>query len=90
MYKVIETFADLQDYNYVYNKGDTYPREGYAPSLERIEELSSNKNRLRTPLIEEIPEVIEEPEEIPEVTKEPEEIVESASKKRRRKIEEEE
>ena len=85
MYKVIEKFADLQDYNYVYEKGDIYPRQGHAPSDKRIEELSTKKNRLRTPLIEEIPEVMEEPE----VTKEPEKIVESASKKRRRKIEEE-
>lgn len=79
MYKVIEKFADLQDYNYVYEKGDMYPRQGYIPSDKRIEELSTKKNRLRTPLIE----------EIPEVTKEPEEIIESASKKRKRKIEEE-
>lgn len=55
MYKVIERFADLQDYNHLYEVGDTYPREGMLPLPERVEELASNKNRLRIPLIKEIP-----------------------------------
>ena len=50
-YSVIKHFTDLQDNNYKYKEGDTYPRSGYAPSAERIEELSTDKNRLRTPLI---------------------------------------
>ena len=51
MYKVIESFADAQDYNHVYHVGDEYPREGFLVSDARIEELASKKNRLRTPLI---------------------------------------
>jgi hypothetical protein len=56
MYRVIEKFADLKDYNHIYEVGDIYPREGMLPLPERVAELSSNRNRLRTPLIEEIPE----------------------------------
>lgn len=56
MYKVIEKFADLQDYNHIYEVGDVYPREGKLVSSKRLAELASNKNRLRTPLIVEIPE----------------------------------
>ena len=54
MYKVVETFADLKDFNYIYNVGDIYPREGMSPTPERIEELSTSKNRLRIPLIKEV------------------------------------
>lgn len=52
MYKVIEAFADMQDYNHIYHVGDVYPREGFLVSDERLKELSSKKNRLRTPVIE--------------------------------------
>lgn len=52
MYKVIEKFADAKDYGHIYEVGDIYPREGRVESPERIEELSSKKNRLKTPLIE--------------------------------------
>lgn len=52
MYKVIKAFADLQDRNYVYHTGDTYPREGTKASQGRIDELSGVGNRLRMPLIE--------------------------------------
>lgn len=59
MYRVIEGFYDLQDPEgrsyHLYDKGDTYPREGLNPSGERIAELSGNGNARRTPLIEEIP-----------------------------------
>lgn len=54
MYEVIKKFTDLQDGNHVYNVGDTYPREGYTPSEERITELATDKNRQKTPLIAEI------------------------------------
>ncbi len=50
-YTVIRYFTDLQDKNYAYRAGDTYPREGLSPSAERIEELASDKNKQRTPLI---------------------------------------
>lgn len=56
MYKVIRSFADLQDKNRVYNTGDIFPRDGLKVSKERIAELLSSKNRIHEPLIEEIPE----------------------------------
>ena len=61
MYKVIKFFTDLQDKGYAYNVGDTYPRDGLTVSKKRIAELSSNKNKQKTPLIEEVvEEVVEE------------------------------
>lgn len=59
MYKVIRSFSDLQDKNRVYNTGDIFPRDGLKVSKERIAELLSSKNRIREPLIEEIPEELE-------------------------------
>lgn len=61
MYEVIRHFTDLQDGNYKYVEGDTYPREGYTPTKKRIAELASDKNKQKTALIKEIeaPEVIE-------------------------------
>lgn len=61
MYKVIKSFTDLQDDNYKYDVGDTYPRKGLNVLQSRINELASNKNRQGVPLIEEIPEKVEEP-----------------------------
>ena len=61
MYKVIKHFVDLQDSNHKYDIGDTYPRKGLNVLQSRINELASNKNRQGVPLIEEIPEVAEEP-----------------------------
>ena len=54
MYKVIESFTDLRDNNYVYYVGDTFPRNGVEVGAERIAELSSDKNLQGVPLIEEI------------------------------------
>ena len=56
MYKVIESFTDLQDNNYVYYVGDTFPHNGVEVDADRIAELASDKNRLGVPLIEEIAE----------------------------------
>ena len=56
MYKVIESFTDLQDNNYVYYVGDTFPRNGVEVGAERIAELSSDKNLQGVPLIEEVAE----------------------------------
>ena len=61
MYRVIKAFVDLQDNNYKYDVGDTYPHKGLNVLQSRINELASNKNLQRTPLIEEIPEKAEEP-----------------------------
>lgn len=51
MFIVLHHFEDLQDDRYSYNEGNTYPREGYVPSKERINELSGIENRLHMPLI---------------------------------------
>ena len=56
MYKVIKSFTDLQDNNYAYSVGDTFPHDGVEVDAERIAELSSDKNRLGVPLIEVIAE----------------------------------
>lgn len=50
--KVIHRFTDLQDFNHLYNVGDTFPRIGMNVSQSRIDELASSKNKLKTPLIE--------------------------------------
>ena len=56
MYRVIKSFTDLQDNNYAYSVGDTFPHNGVKAGAERIAELASDKNRLGVPLIEEIAE----------------------------------
>lgn len=62
MYRVIKAFVDLQDGNFSYSEGDTYPRKGLNVLPSRIKELATNKNLQKTPLIEEIPDVEEKPE----------------------------
>lgn len=54
MYKALTTFTDLQDNNYRYQAGDTFPRKGIKVSDERIAELLSDNNRRHKPVIEEI------------------------------------
>ena len=54
-YKVIKDFKDSKDKGHIYRAGDKYPRKGKAKS-ERVEELSTSKNKLKTPLIEEVKE----------------------------------
>ena len=56
MYKVIKSFTDLQDNNYAYYVGDTFPHNGVEVEAERIAELESDKNRIGVPLIEEVAE----------------------------------
>lgn len=60
MYKVIRYFVDLQDNNYPYNAGDNYPRYGYLPSADRIEELMGSRNKQGVPLIQFVEETAEE------------------------------
>jgi len=65
MYKVVKMFHDLQDQTHEYNIGDIYPREGYEPSLSRIESLASDNNIQGEPLIvviEDDPVPAQEPE----------------------------
>lgn len=54
-YKVIHAFADLEDKKFQYKVGDKYPHDGLDVSKERLEELSSNKNKIGVPLIQEMP-----------------------------------
>jgi hypothetical protein len=51
----------MQDNNFVYNVGDEFPRKNFSVLPSRIKELASDKNRQGCPLIEEIPEKVEEP-----------------------------
>ena len=55
-YKAIENFKDLLDNEYKYRAGDTFPRSGYTPSKERIEELLSCENKRGRAVIEEVKE----------------------------------
>ena len=54
MYNVLLTFADLHDDKFIYHSGENYPREGYTPESERIEELSGSENAFKAPIIAEI------------------------------------
>lgn len=55
MYRVIKSFTDLMA-SHVYYVGDTFPHNGVEVEAERVAELSSDKNRMGVPLIEEIAE----------------------------------
>ena len=75
-YIVLSEFADLQDKNHIYRVGDVYPREGYTPKDERVDELSTAKNLLHKPLIQNVEDSTQEVEESSEVEEQPEEIAE--------------
>ena len=51
MYTVLSGFYDLQDNQYFYPLGASYPREGLEVSAERIRQLSTADNRMGYPLI---------------------------------------
>lgn len=57
MYKALVRFTDLQDKNHIYHVGDTFPREGFEVSEERLKELSSPENKRGIPVIELVEEV---------------------------------
>ena len=50
--KVLRYFTDLQDNDFAYNAGDTYPRKGTEVSPSRIAELAGSDNKRGVPLIE--------------------------------------
>lgn len=56
MYKAIKYFEDLQDNGRPYNEGDVFPYGDKVVSKERINELLTDQNRRRTPLIVEVAE----------------------------------
>jgi len=78
-YRVVKYFTDLQDNNYAYHVGDSFPHDGMTVSEERLAELSSDKNKRGTPLIEKI---VEEVPEISEETVAPEPVVEEEAPKK--------
>ncbi len=83
MFKVIKNFTDLQDNNHKYVAGDTFPRDGLTVSPERLEELSTGKNRRGVPMIEKI---VEQPVEVePEKVEEVEPVKKSAPAKKGKK-----
>ena len=54
-YRVTHDFKDLQDKNKIYRAGDAYPTPANKKiSAERLEQLSSKKNKLGIQLIEEV------------------------------------
>lgn len=53
-YKVIRGFADRTDNNYVYNVGDSYPRDGFRASDDTIKTLSTTENRHNSVFIEKV------------------------------------
>ena len=55
-YKVIKSFRDAKNDNYLYRVGDLYPVEGYSPTKARINELSKGKNKYNTIFIEAVDE----------------------------------
>lgn len=57
-YRAIMNFNDLQDHNKLYKAGEEYPRDGFAVSEERIQELLGGNNKLRRPVIEEYDEEV--------------------------------
>lgn len=66
MYKVINFFTDLQDFNHPYKVGDVFPRQGMNVSEERLKELAGSRNKQGKPLIEKIEEevVVESTEKV--------------------------
>lgn len=52
-------WKDLKDNDYIYKKGDIYPRNGLNPTKKRIDELSTTKNKIGEVLIQKIEEAKE-------------------------------
>jgi hypothetical protein len=67
-YKVIESFADLQDNNHEYRAGDVFPRSDLKVSSNRIKELSTAQNLRNRPLIKEVVEE-KKPEQVKKAVK---------------------
>lgn len=87
MYRVIKYFTDLQDNDFAYNEGDTFPRDGKEVTPDRIKELSGTQNRRGIALIEEVQGAEETGTISNKETVDPEEAVpaENAPRKRGRK-----
>lgn len=66
-YKVILSFADIEDHGYLYSVGDCFPRKGAIPNEDRIAFLASNRNLIGQPVIQKV----EDEPEIEEIKKDP-------------------
>ena len=88
MFKVIVEFSDLQHKKHIYRVGDEYPHSDYSVSEERLNELLTCRNRLRTPLIELVEDKSEDAEKPAEEEKPVEEPAEKTKRRRRKKAEE--
>lgn len=51
MYRVVRRFTDLQDGGRPYEVGSRYPKAGVKVTKERLEELSSDRNKRGVALI---------------------------------------
>ncbi len=60
-YRAAVRFADLQDGRYMYNAGDTFPRDGLTVTEARLAELAGSDNRAGYPLIMAVPDPAPEP-----------------------------
>lgn len=69
MFRVVSTFADLQDGKHLYKPGDTFPRLGLTVDAARIAQLASCDNATGKALIEAVEPPVEpgndEPKETP-------------------------
>lgn len=54
----------MTDNNFSYQAGDVFPREGLEVGQDRIDQLLSDKNRLKQAVIEEISEIAVVPENV--------------------------
>lgn len=59
----IEYFEDTHDEGTAYEAGTVFPREGVEVTPERIEELSTKKNKRQRPAIVELKELAPKPSE---------------------------
>lgn len=50
-YEVVRYFTDMQDNDFAYHEGDTYPRDGLNPSEQRIKDLMNGNNFQKVTLI---------------------------------------
>lgn len=50
-YKVVFEFLDLEDDEYHYKVGDTFPRKGKKVTQKRIDELAGKSNKIGRALI---------------------------------------
>lgn len=82
MYKVIKKFTDLKDNGFIYEVGDEYPRENLVVDKNRIGQLLGDKNRQKTPLIEEVKTKPIKAKDVEEPKEEVEEVKETKPKRR--------